>query len=308
VVKVIDTCNGGISDTATITVNLPAPPSPPPSPPPGMYEIAYDTELYDAQWGPLLNSNIGITVRVRFTPGADNQLVSGARIKWEGYWGGNNQFEIHIVDADAGTRKKTPVLTEPDPGGWKIYDVGSLGFHTDGDFYLEFWSVDCVLGIHVDEIEPVYHRSEIGGGGAWGYPPGWKDGDFRIRAVVCSSHADSDCDGIPDNDDNCISIPNQDQFDTCPPHGNGIGNACDCESDFDCDADVDGTDATTFKLYFGRNPSFYPCDSINPCHGDFDCDHDSDGSDAVLFKSDFGRSPFQNPCPWCTAGVEWCQY
>ena len=97
------------------------------------------------------------------------------------------------------------------------------------------------------------------------------------------------------------------QEDTYPPQGNGIGDACECESDFDCDGDVDGTDATTFKLYFGRNPFYYPCDEVNPCRGDFDCDQDCDGIDASLFKEDFGRSDFNNPCPACVVG-DWCSY
>jgi len=80
--------------------------------------------------------------------------------------------------------------------------------------------------------------------------------------------------------------------DSFPPQSNGIGDICECESDFDCDGDVDGTDATTFKLYFGRNLVFYPCDEVNPCRGDFDCDQDCDGTDALLFKSDFLNSIF----------------
>jgi hypothetical protein len=35
------------------------------------------------------------------------------------------------------------------------------------------------------------------------------------------------------------------------------------------------------------------------CNGNFDCDEDVDGSDAAVFKSDFGRSGFKNPCPGC---------
>lgn len=42
------------------------------------------------------------------------------------------------------------------------------------------------------------------------------------------------------------------------------------------------------------------CDPNNPpCEGDFDCDCDVDGSDAAGFKSDFGRSGFNFPCPPC---------
>jgi hypothetical protein len=80
-----------------------------------------------------------------------------------------------------------------------------------------------------------------------------------------------------------------------------------CESDFDCDGDVDGTDTATFKLYFGRTLSFYPCDEINPCRGDFDCDGDVDGTDSALFIEDFGRTGSNNPCPACVVG-EWCNY
>jgi hypothetical protein len=36
-----------------------------------------------------------------------------------------------------------------------------------------------------------------------------------------------------------------------------------------------------------------------PCEGNFDCDLDVDGTDASVFKSDFGRSKFSNPCPNC---------
>ena len=36
-----------------------------------------------------------------------------------------------------------------------------------------------------------------------------------------------------------------------------------------------------------------------PCEGNFDCDQDVDGTDAAVFKEDFGRSQFSNPCPTC---------
>jgi len=37
------------------------------------------------------------------------------------------------------------------------------------------------------------------------------------------------------------------------------------------------------------------------CEGNFDCDGDVDGTDAAVFKTDFGRSAFKNPCPDCTS-------
>jgi hypothetical protein len=122
--------------------------------------------------------------------------------------------------------------------------------------------------------------------------------------------ADNPCTGgVIDNcDDNCPSTFNPVQEDTYPPLGNGIGDACECEGNFDCDTDCDGTDAATFKADFGRSPFFRPCTNGDPCNGDFDCDVDVDGTDAAKFKEDFGRSAYNNPCPVCEEGVAWCVY
>ena len=65
--------------------------------------------------------------------------------------------------------------------------------------------------------------------------------------------------------------------------------------------------AANFKEHFGRGPFFRPCTNEDPCNGDFDCDIDVDGTDAAVFKSDFGRSQFLNPCPACIVG-DWCVY
>ncbi len=121
------------------------------------------------------------------------------------------------------------------------------------------------------------------------------------------SAEDSDNDTIPDDIDNCPETPNPGQEDFFPPGGNGIGDACECEGNFDCDGDCDGTDAATFKADFGRSEFSTPCQAGNPCNGDFDCDNDTDGTDAAVFKSDFGRSEFSAPCPICTV-EEWCSY
>ena len=119
---------------------------------------------------------------------------------------------------------------------------------------------------------------------------------------------DNDCDGIINIEDNCPLHYNPNQEDDLPsPDGNGIPDACDCEGNFDCDGDCDGTDAATLKTDFGRSTFDDPCESSNPCKGDFDCDSDCDGTDAALFKQDFGRSSFNNPCPTCEVG-EWCVY
>ncbi len=159
-----------------------------------------------------------------------------------------------------------------------------------------------------------------------------------IRTELYTS--DYDLDGILSEEDNCPTTPNgpergtctsgtsetigrpcmtdaecgidgfcsMNQEDTYPVDGDGIGDACFlCESDFDLDSDVDGTDAALFKEDFGRSLFINPCENGSLCTGDFDCDQDVDGTDAALFKEDFGRSPYQNPCPAAVAG-DWCNY
>jgi phosphatidylethanolamine-binding protein (PEBP) family uncharacterized protein len=77
---------------------------------------------------------------------------------------------------------------------------------------------------------------------------------------------------------------------------------------FDCDEDVDGMDASTFKADFGRSAINRPCTNVDLCNGDFSCNGNVDGSDAALFKNDFGRSSINNPCPICVQGTQWCVY
>ncbi len=154
--------------------------------------------------------------------------------------------------------------------------------------------------------------------------------------VQTNEDIDDDCDGICNpgvsdvsctGSDNCPSTPNgpnlgtctkgvkgrtciadyqcgtggvcsTNQEDTSPAGGNGVGDACDCEGNFDCDLDQDGTDAAVFKKSFGRSTlSGNPCTYDNPCYGNFDGDSDSDGTDSAVFKSDFGRTSLTNPCP-----------
>jgi len=65
-----------------------------------------------------------------------------------------------------------------------------------------------------------------------------------------------------------------------------------CYGDFECDGDVDGTNAIQLKGDFGRRN----CNIVPKCMGDFDCDRDVDGTDAVKFKKDFGRKNCLPPC------------
>jgi hypothetical protein len=88
---------------------------------------------------------------------------------------------------------------------------------------------------------------------------------------------------------------------------NGIGDACECEADFDCDGNVDADDLTSFLTDIGRSILNNPCTNDNPCNGDFECDTDVDADDVNTFLEDFARSPLNNPCPFCAAG-DWCSY
>jgi hypothetical protein len=107
--------------------------------------------------------------------------------------------------------------------------------------------------------------------------------------------------------DNCPSHYNPNQEDTFPPQGNGIGDACDCEVDFDCDSNVDARDVYYFLEDFGRNQYKNTCINENPCNGDTKCDGDVDADDVKKFLEDFGRSVFNNRCPACEVG-DWCEY
>jgi hypothetical protein len=78
------------------------------------------------------------------------------------------------------------------------------------------------------------------------------------------------------------------------------GEIGECESDFDCDEDVDAADLVTFLDDFGRNQYTNPCVIENPCLGDLDCDRDVDADDVTNFLEDFGRNRYSNPCPACS--------
>jgi hypothetical protein len=158
--------------------------------------------------------------------------------------------------------------------------------------------------------------------------------------------ADEDGDGSPDVLDNCPTYPNgpfqgtcteavgnnlivstgqfctvdadcdpgefceKTQADNYPLGGNGVGDACDCEADFDCDSpglDVDADNLTQLLWDFGRSIHFDSCANERPCYGDFTCDTDVDADDISKLLEDFGRSLHNNPCPACVP-ADWCVY
>jgi len=97
--------------------------------------------------------------------------------------------------------------------------------------------------------------------------------------IACEG--DIDCDGIPDGEDNCPDMPNNNQVDS---DGDDIGDVCDdCPNDFDNDIDNDGYCADEDNC-----PDIYNPDQNNPDGDDFGtlCDNCLDVSNDDQANSD----------------------
>jgi rhodanese-related sulfurtransferase len=210
-----------------------------------------------------------------------------------------------LVVCRSGSRSNAAATFLDNQGFTTIYDMvgGMLAWEgeTVGCCYSD---EECNDGLYCTGVETCVDLNCKPGTGNPCEAPEWCDEDLG-SCVVCSE--DYDCDGFMDGEDNCPNYHNPGQEDTLPPGGNGCGDTCECEGNFDGDQDCDGTDASAFKVDFGRSIFEEPCDTGELCKGDFDCDLDVDGSDAVVFKADFGRSQFSNPCPDCST-TPWCVY
>jgi hypothetical protein len=143
---------------------------------------------------------------------------------------------------------------------------------------------DCISN-NQDNCRQVYNPTQLDSNTNCPVPPYGSD---PLCGDACENIPDTDGDGVPDADDNCPAHPNGPNLGTCihgtlgeictdsgecgtggfcstnqeddyPPGGNGIGEACECEGNFDFDQDVDGTDAARFKSDFGRSPFSDPC-------------------------------------------------
>ena len=101
----------------------------------------------------------------------------------------------------------------------------------------------------------------------------------------------------------------KEQADNYPPQGNGIGDACDCEGNFDCDDGVTAADVGYFLVEWNQRTIYSnPCTNQIPCYADFDCNTGVDAGDVGKFLEDWNqRNTYSNPCPPCSEGP-WCQY
>ena len=203
-----------------------------------------------------------------------------------------------LESAGQGARLIWDANTEPNIGGYKVhYDIapGNYGQKIDLGNVTE-----CELSsLYLMEVADYYLALTAY------YTPYTPENESLFSEEI---FFDPD-DGIDFSEDNCPYIYNPDQKDTFPPGGNGIGDACECESDFNCDGAVDPGDMDKLLEDFGRSEFFNECTNDNPCYGDFNCDKNVDVPDMLKFLEDFGRSEFKynTRCPDCEVG-NWCDY
>ncbi len=102
---------------------------------------------------------------------------------------------------------------------------------------------------------------------------GSPDGSSVQAAAI---EKDTDGDGIPDSQDNCILVPNKDQLDS---DGDGYGNACD--ADLNNDGFVNSLDLALMRGMFGKRG----------VAGDLNGDGIVNSLDIKLFANLFGKAP-----------------
>jgi hypothetical protein len=188
----------------------------------------------------------------------------------------------------------TVTIPALDPG---IYDVKVV----KGDVESNPIAINCVPGVVIDDVACEGGVLTVTGSGFGEEPPAGAEEFLNVKmgdvALDITSWSDTQ---IVANTSICGGEVTVNAL-----YGSAsVGEDC-CEGDLNADGDVDGSDASGFKLDFGRSSFNDPC-TDGTCEGDFDCDGDQDGTDASLFKSDFGRSALSNPCPGCTAAD--CSY
>ena len=200
----------------------------------------------------------------------------------------------NVISSSHGATLRWNANAEEDLAGYIVYlrtisgeydsavNVGNVTEYELSDLYLH-------EGIYYDILLTAYDTS-------------FNESDFSNEVNFFAD------DGIPIYYDNCPDIYNPDQEDTYPPGGNGIGDTCECEGDFDCNGNVDADDVILFLADFGRSLFNNPCTGINDCNGDTSCDGDVDSDDVLKLLEDFGRSQYNNPCPACDPETPYCTY
>jgi hypothetical protein len=133
----------------------------------------------------------------------------------------------------------------------------------------------------------------------------WDDNGYRgsTSQTLDYETSDEDRDGIPNEEDNCPKHPNGPELGTCV---NTMGDSMtftgrtlvSCTWGGQC---KDNEVCQMEQRDYNSNGIGDVCE----CEGDFDCDGDVDGTDAAFFKTDFGRSVFSIPCPKCTVDNGW---
>ena len=257
------------------------------------YQLIYnsktnETQLFNLKDDPLAQNNIG-------TDHADitEQLLS----KFREFYTTKPSYAPSVIDLDEATLKQLEALGYvdlPEHTSENANDIVMNLEQNDSD--------EDGIGRLRDNCPKIAN-------------PGQENIDDDFLGDACDNCVDRDWDGYGDpgfpnvcKEDNCPDIFNPDQKDTYPPGGNGIGDACECEGDLNCDGNVNLKDVGLFVTDFTkRTIESNPCTNENPCKGDFDCDRDVDEDDRAILKADFGRGKNKNPCPACEVG-DWCHY
>lgn len=162
------------------------------------------------------------------------------------------------------------------------------------------WITNRLAGIH-----PQYSPASLAMDSSGRWVVVFTDELSRLRAigpaVPVPLEGDADCDGIPDESDNCPAVSNRDQDDT---DGDGAGDACDqcpltvhgavmdadtgcpvsIPGDFDRDGDVDRDDMRRFTDCC-TGPAINLGGETDCASADFDADQDVDQTDFGLFQA-----------------------
>jgi hypothetical protein len=284
-------------------------------------------------FGPEQDFSIFLWVKRDTTTGVEGFFSSGSSGEYGIYFGSayQNQDDLKFMSIDR------TVESESTTGAIGDTEWHHVGVTADRDGNLTFWAdavsvhSESIAGSSTEDWNRLDDTYKIGNDRSELSPMDGIIDEVRISDMVRSagwiqtsytnqndpgafyllgdveSETDTDDDGIPDYLDNCSRHANPGQEDTFPPDGNGIGDACDCEGDFDCSTSVDADDVVNFLFDFGRSPFNNPCTNERFCYGDFDCNRAVDADDVSKFLEDFGRSQYNNPCPPCEISV-WCVY